>query len=344
MKKPSNIFWMCPISFERIVGVLQILQAKGSLKSYAFDAEGRKTGVFVGAKNKPFAKSTNSSYRRIMQKLGLITFEHRQYSLAKTALVQELLVVAVPWPQPLNTKSEVLLAEIITTNIDCWQTFFRFLAPGITASLQELRAKGNALIISVEPMSKKTKQAKATKTLIPKVLLKPAGKQEIILTTKTSIKAIVGGLRLWASKLGITDEIRLDSKEGLVIAPLRQDLTPEQIEQQLWQTLLKQTTWETGSEWGMCYVPNLVRAMLVEAHISADATQQAYHHLMGVAQRYLIAVPTTSAFIVIKTQYWKQEPAFYKTYFRSNKGPYISHLRVSRKALTLSLEELKISV
>jgi hypothetical protein len=83
--------------------------------------------------------------------------------------------------------------------------------------------------------------------------------------------------------------------------------------------------------------------MLVEAHISAAATQQAYHHLMGVAQRYLIAVPTTSAFIVIKTQYWKQEPAFFKTYFGGSKGPYISHLRVSNKALTISFEELKNS-
>lgn len=341
MEKTKNIFWMRNISFERILGALQLLQSKGPLAAAAFDAEGQKTGVFVSAKGKVFAKSTSGSYRNIMQKLGLITLEHRQYALAKTAEVQALLAVADLYPQPLNAKSEALFAEIITTNTDCWEAFFKFMAPADATSLQTLRAKGKALIINVEPAAKKPGQA--TKTLRPKVLLKPVGKPEVELTAKISIAAIVGGLRLWASKLGITDEIRLDSNEGLVIAPVQQELLPEQVEAQLWQTLLQQTTWETGSEWGMCYVPELVRAMLVEHYISVAATQGAYHRLIGLAQRYLIAVPTTSAFIVIKTQYWKQEPAFFKTYFHSNKGPYISHLRVSNKALTISFEALKNS-
>lgn len=343
MKKPNNIFWMRNISFERIVGTLQILQAKGPLKVFALDAEGWKTGVFAGTKGKAFAKSTNCRYRNIMQKLGLITFEHRQYSLAKTALLQELLTVAAPWPQPLNVKSEAVLAEIVTANTACWEAFFKLLAPANATSLQELRTKGNALILSVVLPDKKTKEAETTKALLPKVLLKPTGKPEVTLTTSTSIAAMVGGLRLWASKLGITDEIRLDSREGLVIAPIRQDLTPEQTEQQLWQTLLEQTVWEDGREWGMCYVPELVRAMLVSAHISAAASQHAYQQLMGKAQKYLIAIPTTSAFIVIKTQYWKQEPAFAKAYFKNRQGVYVSHLRVSSKALALSFEELKNS-
>lgn len=343
MKKTKNIFWMRDISFERIMGALQILQRQGPLEASAFDTEGGETGVFVSAKGKAFAKSTSGSYRNIMQKLGLITQKHRQYALAKTALVQALLAVAAPYPQLLNIKSEALFAEIIATNADCRQAFFKLMTPAGATSLQALRTNGNALIISVEPIARKNKKPLATKGVPQKVFLRPAGKPEIILTTETSKAAIVGGLRLWASKLGITDEIRLDNSEGLIIAPLRQELSLEQIEQQLWTTLLQQTTWETSSEWGMCYVPELVRAMLVEHHISAAATQSAYHRLMGLAQRYLIAVPTTSAFIVIKTQYWKQEPTFEKTYFKRNKGPYISHLRVTSKALAISFEELKNS-
>jgi hypothetical protein len=339
MKQKRSTLWMRYVQFDRIVWALQMLarHPNGFFRAGELESEGIRQAIFVGRDGHPFSRSTLYHYRKVMEGLGLIQLQQGTYSLGNNPLLEYLLSAAGVQLQPLGHAAKEVLAQIVSSNGDCRRTFFDLMMADKGYNLEELRSTGQPIQMlsspHVKPAENLTHKPVAShgRTRSDVVLKSIVGISR--LDSADLVNAVAWGVRLWARDLGITDEIITDSSEGHLICPVSSSLSSMQVEALLCDTIREQAQPGESQLWAIAYVPHLMRAMLVDHHVPLDLVQDTLLSLFSTARDTMMLLPTSTAFIDIKTPFSRQDQAFRNAYLRAPNGTLISHIRVRRDIL-----------
>lgn len=336
MRQKRLTLWMRYVQFDRIVWALQMLarHANGTFRAGQLELEGIRQSIFVVRDGHPFSRSTLYHYRKVMEGLGLIQLQQGAYSLGNNPLLEHLLSVAGVQPQPLGHAAKEVLAQIVSSNGDCRRTFFDLMMVDKGYGLEDLRSRGRPIQMfsfpQVKPAADLTGKPVVSQghTRSDVVLKSDAGISR--LDSADTVNAVAWGVRLWARDLGITDEIITDPSEGRLICPVLSSTSPIQVEALLRDTIREQVRAGESGTWVILYVPSLMRTMLVDHHIPLSLTQDAFLTLYSAARDAMMLLPTSTAFIDIKTPFVRQDQAFRNLYLQAPNGTLISHIRVHR--------------
>jgi hypothetical protein len=208
-----------------------------------------------------------------------------------------------------------------------------------TYTLEDLRKEGEYIIVETKsmrelPMKREMEQQKneniRKKKKVGAVILKnPSGKM-IELRTQDEIHAIYWGVRLWALKLKITDEIFISFAEGRIIYPVNSDFSDKILINAL---LNKIKADNSDSEWVVLHIPTFIKEVALSTRFSVDKIKNFLEDLKIKYPLSTMLIPSSTMFIDIKTPFEKQDSAFRDSYLYEEGKGYISHLRIGREIL-----------
>ncbi|RLF94116.1 hypothetical protein DRN50_06055, partial [Thermococci archaeon] len=203
-----------------------------------------------------------------------------------------------------------------------------------------LKKEGEYIIVETKSMreplaEKKMEQKKGNENIRKKkkvgtvILKNPLGKA-IELKAQDEIQAIYWGVRLWALKLEITDEILTSFSEGRIIYPVNPDFSDKILIDLL---LNKIKSDNSDSEWVVLHIPTLIKETALSTRFSVNKIK---HFLEDLKIKYPLStmfIPSSTMFIDIKTPFEKQDQTIRNSYIYEQGKGYISHLRVGKEIL-----------
>jgi len=306
MKKRKTL-WMRYVDFGSIKDMLHLVYENNSkLRAGTLEQLAIEKGVLVKKENgKPLTHTPRYHYRKVMEGLGLVEVRQRFY----------------------------ILREIIVENNDCRKYFFDIFMEKDNYTLEDIRKEGGYITVETESMRQSPiEQGKSDETVHKKkkmgaVILKNTLGKMVELKTQDEIHAIYWGVRLWALELEITNEILISFNEGRIIYPVN----PYFSEKVLINILLNKIKADnSGSEWTQLHIPNFIKETVLSTRFSVNKIKKFLKELKIEYPLSIMFIPSSTAFIDIRTPFEKQDSAIRSSYLHEDGKGYISHLRIHK--------------
>ena len=274
-----------------------------------------------------------------MEGLGLVEVKQKFYYISKDLKVLKFIKLT-NFKKDMSIEAKEILREIIVGNNDCRKYFFDVFIAKDNYTLEDLRREGKYINVETKSMrefyTEKTMKHKKINENIHKkkkvgmiVFKNPLGKM-IELKSQDEIHAIYGGVRLWALKLGITDEIFMSFAEGRIIYPVNPDFSDKTLINFL---LNKIRDDNSDSEWVVLHIPTFIKEVALSTRFSVDEIKNFLECLKLKYPLYTMFIPSSTMFIDIKTPFERQDSAIRNSYLYKKGIGYISHLRIERRIL-----------
>ena len=207
-------------------------------------------------------------------------------------------------------------------------------------TLEELRKKGDHIHVETKSMrdslkekwivKEKNRRYSYRKKKVGPIILKNPNGKTIELETQDEIHAIFWGVRLWALELGITNEIMTSFSEGRIIYPVNQNFSRKILADKIVHKIEMD---KDNSEWLLIHIPTFIKEAALSTRFSIDKIKDFLLELKKKYPSLVMFIPSSTAFIDIRTPFEKQDPAIRNLYlYRQGKG-YISHMRIKKTIL-----------
>jgi len=340
MKKRETL-WMRYVDFEKIKDMLHLVyENNGKLRAGTLEQLAMERGILVKKEDgTPLTHSPRYHYRKVMEGLGLVEVREKFYRILEDKRVLEFIELT-SFKEDMSPDAKEILREIIVGNNDCRKYFFDVFMEDDTYTLEDLRKEGEYIIVETKsmrelPMEREMEQQKNEENIRKKkkigavTLKNPSGKM-IELKTQDEIHAIYWGVRLWALKLEITNEIFISFAEGRIIYPVNPDFSDKVLLNHL---LNKIKADNSDSEWVVLHIPTFIKETALSTRFSVDKIKNFLEDLKIKYPLSTMLIPSSTMFIDIKTPFEKQDSAFRASYLYEEGKGYISHLRIRREIL-----------
>lgn len=339
MRKRKTI-WMRYVDFNNIKDMLHLVHRNnGNLIAGALEQLAIERGILVKKENgKPLAHSTRYHYRKVMEGLGLVV-RQKYYYIQQDERVLKVIELT-DFKRGLPSEAKEILREIIVENNDCRKYFFDIFMGKDTYTLQDLRKEGKYTIVETKsmresPIEKKMEQQQNgtdihKKKKVGAVILKnPLGKM-IELKSQDEIHAIYWGVRLWALDLEITNEILMSFSEGRIIYPVNPDVSDKVLINHLLKNIKADNS---DSEWTALHIPTFMKDVALSTQFPVNKIKDFLLEFRTKYPLLTMFVPSSTAFIDIRTPFEKQDSAIRNLYLYQQREGYISHLRLRKDIL-----------
>jgi len=333
MKKRKTL-WMRYVDFGSIKDMLHLVYENNSkLRAGTLEQLAIEKGVLVKKENgKPLTHTPRYHYRKVMEGLGLVEVRQRFYHISQEKRVLRFIELT-DFKKPMSSEAKEILREIIVENNDCRKYFFDIFMEKDNYTLEDIRKEGGYITVETESMRQSPiEQGKSDETVHKKkkmgaVILKNTLGKMVELKTQDEIHAIYWGVRLWALELEITNEILISFNEGRIIYPVN----PYFSEKVLINILLNKIKADnSGSEWTQLQIPNFIKETVLSTRFSVNKIKKFLKELKIEYPLSIMFIPSSTAFIDIRTPFEKQDSAIRSSYLHEDGKGYISHLRIHK--------------
>ncbi len=329
----KKALWMRYVDFEEIKNMLHLVhQNNGSIRAGELEQLCIKNGILLNKiTKKPLSRSTRYRYRKALENLGLAQNRKGKYYISWNSFVFNFLM-STKFKEDMNEDAKEMLKEIILQNSDCKKNFFDiFMLNKRSYTLDEFRKNGSHIFVETKSMRELSRDGTASEPNSCKIskdiiLRNPNGMQHALKTQDQKF-AIYTGIRLWSLKLEITNEIINNFCEGRIIYPVNPDYNENTIFGLL---LSKISDSNNGPEWIMIHIPTFIRDSVLATHFQVKKIKDSIQKLKILYPNNVMFIPTSTAFIDLKTPYNRQDPAFRNSYLYDRRKGFISHLRINR--------------
>ena len=309
-----------------------IHQNNGSIRAGELEQLCIRNGILLNKiTREPLSQSTRYRYRKALENLGLAQNKKGKYYISWNSSVFNFLM-STKFKENMNEDAKEMLKEIILQNIDCRKYFFDiFMINKKSYTLADFRKNGSHIFVEIKSMRELSRDGTNSDLRLDEnskdiILKNPNGRQHI-LRTRDQKYAIYTGIRLWSLKLEITNEIITNFCEGRIIYPAIQ-IT---MKTQFWGLLLSKIgDSKNGPEWTMIHIPTFLRDSVLSTHFQVQRIKESIQKLKILYPNNVMFIPTSTAFIDLRTPYNRQDLAFRNSYLYDRRKGYISHVRISR--------------
>jgi len=339
--KKGDTLWMRYVDFNNVKDILHLVyENNGKLRAGTLEQLAIEKGILVKKEDgKPLTHSPRYHYRKVMEGLGLVEVKEKFYYLSQDERVLKFTELT-SFKKSLSQEAKEILREIIVENNDCKKYFFDVFMIEDTYTLEDLRKEGEYIIVETKsmrepPTEKKMEQKKNNENIRKKkkvgavILKNPSGKA-IELKTQDEIHAIYWGVRLWALKLEITNEILMSFAEGRIIYPVNPNFSDKILINHL---LNKIKADNSDSEWVILHIPTFIKEVALSTRFLVNKIKNFLEDLKIKYPLSTMLIPSSTMFIDIKTPFERQDSAIYNSYLYKPEIGYISHLRIAKGIL-----------
>lgn len=331
--------WMRFVDFENIRKLLHLInENNGQLRAGELERLGIRKGILIKkGSGEPMTHTPRYHYRKVMENLGLVEVRQKRYYVSENKRTQDFLEITGP-NSLMSCSAKEILGEIIVANEDCRSFFFDLFIEENSYDLETLRKRGNPITAETKSMrrisNEKWKELESDgapvsgkKRTGPIVLRNHVGR-EVRLRTQDEIQAVYWGVRLWALRLGITDEMMYDFIEGRIIYPVNMYFSQKILIEEI-NRLIKMN--KRNTEWTLIHIPDFIKEIASKYRFSIDEIKDFLVDMKMSYPSSVMFVPSSTVFIDIKTPYERQDPAIRSLYLYRNGKGYISHMRIRKR-------------
>lgn len=310
--------WMRYVDFEKVKDLLHLIhENNGKLRAGELEQLGIEEGVLVKGNGQPLGRYRGYNYRKVMENLGLAEAKKRLYYTSVGKKASEFLELT-DFKKLMPAEAKEILRAIIVENDDCKEHFFNAFMETSFYTLEDLRREGKSIYAETKGMQISSKEKGQI------ILLRNPMGNVIKLTTPDEINAVYWGVRPWAMDLEITDEIMTSFSDGRIIYPINPNSSEEALNEVL---LRKMTANKDGSKWSLIHIPEFIKESALSTRLPTDRIKEFFLQLKAKYPRLVMFVPSSTAFIDIRTPFERQDSAIRNSYLYIKGKGYISHLR-----------------
>ena len=329
---PPNQYWMRAVSF---AGLHRILKAVGDtpngLRAKEINSLVLEAGLTLTPRTSPPKPTTLYHYRNTLLRLHALVRDGRKLRAnADSPDVCALLRQPAPanGERSLSAAAREHFAALVLDNEQCRKLFFDLFMPSFEnrASVADFRENG----VPVSWMRK-------TSSGITEVSFKnKVTGRTVRYFSSGCIPAVLYGLRYWArDELKLIDEYGQRTDGGVVMFPVSGP--PSSVVEHEWSVLqavrfiLDQ---RTTDEWTLFSISDLIVDYCQLHRKSRSLLFAAIEWLHQEWPYHTILIPTSRALATITATSPQQEVLELRRYYKSSRGPYISHMRLHREVTT----------
>ncbi len=323
---PPTRYWMRAVSF---AGLHRILNAVGDtpngLRAKEINELVLDKGITLTPRNPRPKPTTLYHYRNALLRLqALVRDGRRLCANVDNPEVRGLLRLPAPTngDQSLSDSAREHFATLVLGNDECRVFFFDLFMPtdDIRTSVFDFRKNG-------APVSWRRKTSSGTTEIVFENEMTGRTTRHV---SSGSISAILYGLRYWArDELKLIDEYGRGINGGVVMFPVsrRPSSTPDH-DSSVMRAVRFLLDQRSADEWTLFSISDLIvdycqagrqpRAFLFDA---IDWLRREWPH-------HTVLIPTSRALATITAASPQQEVLELRRYYKSSRGPYISHIRL----------------
>ena len=322
------------VDFRALRDLLSLVGAHANgLRANELERLATSKGVLLRRDGQPYARSIHYHHRRTLERLGLLVRHGRFYALNTSLAEVGALTAGAQLGEPLQAHEKEGFANAVLRNQDCHDAFFstfvssqepvrdvrRFVADAAPAEMvveSGGRASGGTHSEPPHPMRALPKQ----------VAMRPVGATEWrVLKGANAVQAVHFGLRTWcADQLGFMDVAR--SADGTyTLYPTH--IVPRLSEQELSAMMLDAI--EFDGDWATVRIPDCALETGIALHVPIEQAKEVLRGWLTEHPDLVDGVATRIGFITHGLADSQQALAL-KSYLRSNRGAYLSHLKIHR--------------
>ena len=328
---PPSAYWMRTVSFAGLNRLLWAVgQAPNGLRARDINALVLQHGLTLTPRRFLPKPTTLYHYRNTLLRLSAIVRDGL-YLRANVANphVDALLRQQMPRndDQSLSDAAKDHFAALVLSNIQCRNLFFDVFMPSDAPceSVADFRERGC-------PVSWMRHPSTATTTAI--VFRNRTTQQTIRHLDPTGVPAVLYGLRYWArDELVLVDEYPDRPGYGTIMFPVFQRTSQNTAGDPVLhavQFVLSLRTRSASAEWTLLSVSDLLLQYCQTYRQSRDVLFDAITWLHREWPRHTSLIPTSRGLATLTAVSPGQEDLLLRRYYKPQRGPYISHLRLHR--------------
>ena len=323
---PRSQYWMRAVSF---AGLHRLLNAVGDapsgLRAKEINELVLERKVTLTARSQPPKPTTLYHYRNTLLRLQALIRDGRRLCPNRDhPAVRRLLRVPAPvnGNQSVGDAAREHFADLILSNEQCRTLFFDMFMPsgGSCTSLSDFRENG-------APVS----WARKASSGATEVLFENESTGRIARHTSTaSVNAILYGLRYWArDELKLIDEYGRGVEGKVVMFPVssRRSSMPDH-DSPVTPAVRFLLDRRSADEWTLFSISELIVDYCQTLRQPRAALFDAIDWLRREWPHHTVLIPTSRAMATIAAPSPQQESFELRRFYRSPRGPYISHLRL----------------
>jgi len=333
--------WMRYVDFNKIKDLLIIVnQNNGKLRPNELEKIGEEKGVLLVERNKKaMNKSSKYHYRKVMEKLELVSLKDKTYHISEERLVQSI-VNDSNLGEKYSPYAEECFSEIVIRNRDCRHFYFDYFIDDPDYDLKAWREKSKP--IRIETKSNAVSNGRDMKNMEKywvRLFNESNGKEEV-LHTYDELSALLWGVRMWANSLFLTDEFMLSTHSGREVYPIKY----KQYDKQLLKTAFLKSVndlKDTQNSY-LISLPGLILKMVKFSGTRIENVRKFLIELKNMYPSEIDFISTSKPVIIHSSAFKKQDPALLRMYLKKTdsdgSASYISHIRIYRKLFNIIID------
>ena len=325
---PPNQYWMRAVSF---AGLHRILKAVGDtpdgLRAKEINNLVLEAGLTLTPRASPPKPTTLYHYRNTLLRLHALVRDGRKLRAnADNPDVRALLQHSAPanGDGSLSAVAREHFAALVLDNEQCRKLFFDFFMPSFEncASVTDFRENG-------VPVSWTHKTSSGTVEVLFEN--KTTGRKIRHISTEC-VPAILYGLRYWArDELKLIDEYSRGADGGVVMYPVsRQSTSAADRDSSVVQAVQFLLDLRTTDEWTLFSISDLIVNYCQASRQPRTILFDGIDWLRREWPHHTALIPTSRALATIAATSPQREILELRRYYKSSRGPYISHIRLHR--------------
>lgn len=331
-------YWMRSVSFAGLHRLLSaIADAKTGLTAKEINNLVLNKKVTLTPGNPRPAPTTLYHYRNTLLRLQLLKrINGRLQVNVSNPNVRALLHLSVPvnQEQSLSAPARERFADLVLRNEQCQSLFFDLFMPRTTegTSASIFRNKG----VSVKWWHEKSPDDKNRVILQNKTTFRTA-----LCVSPVSKNAVMYGLRYWArDELQLIDEFCAPSGATMIMFPV----APPSASSEIYDAVVKDTirsilSMRASDEWAVFSIYELIVHCCEAKRRPRKVLFGAIDWLLKEWPHHVAAIPTSPTLATLDSRATSREDMALRRYYRRDRGPYISHIRVHRDVSVAPREE-----
>lgn len=311
------------IDFDKLKDILHLVSNNnGKLRAGTLEKKAIEIGILLRTNGNEMTHTPRYHYRKVLEHLGLVQNIHGYYYINEDPKILRFLEITAP-NEIIAKDAKNILKEIIINNNDCRKYFFDIFSNNFEYTLEDLEKHGTpAFVLSREIETHNSEKKNKI------IVLRNSFNKEIQLDTNDKIQAVFWGVRFWALHLGVTNELMVNYVKGRVIYPVNYYFEEKNILNNLAIFIDK------SDKWSLIHLPSFIEKLVINYRYSIEDIQRYLYALQNKYPREIMLIPTSTAFIDIKTPYQRQDSLIRtNSYLYKDKKGYISHLRIKNEWL-----------
>ena len=329
-------YWMRTVSF---TGLHRILKATAGFPSGVTAGQLNKlvqdNGISLTQRSSPPSPTTLYHYRNTLLHLGALKRNGRiLYVNRDDADVCKLLTQPTPADRERSLCDDATepFASLVLKNRECQTLFFELFMPADTTSISvsDFREKGASVkwtrfrtADAMEVVFKNDKTGRTSRC-----------------TSRTSVTAVLYGLRYWArDELKLIDEYTQRSDGNTVMFPVFPPTAfATGIDSAVLETVRSLLSLRTAGDWTLLSVPDLIVRFCEVRRRPISLLFRAIDWLRHEWPNHTVPIPTSRALATLTATSSSRDSLELRRYYRLSNGPYVSHIRIHKNITTRPVE------